>query len=128
MNYNGAGNILLFHFYGLTLIYLTGPLSQVVQLKCDIYIYIYIYIYIKRCVRGRDRHIPFFFLLGVLHISGRTESWEKGKSSLIPHCRTVTHPESSLENISGKIQRMASHGINPGNHFVFFPIKCMLKC
>ena len=28
-------------FYGLTLIYLTGPLSQVVQLKCDIYIYIY---------------------------------------------------------------------------------------
>ena len=26
-------------FYGLTLIYLTDPLSQVVQLKCDIYIY-----------------------------------------------------------------------------------------
>ena len=46
VNHNGAGNILLFHFYGLTLIYLTGPLSQVVQLKCDIYIYIYIYIYI----------------------------------------------------------------------------------
>ena len=40
VNHNGAGNILLFHFYGLTLIYLTGPLSQVVQLKCDIYIYI----------------------------------------------------------------------------------------
>ena len=78
VNHNGAGNILLFHFYGLTLIYLTGPLSQVVQLKCDIYIYI------KICVRGRDRHIPFFFLLGVLHISVWTESWEKREELIDP--------------------------------------------
>ena len=40
-------------FYGLTLIHLIDPLSQVVQLKCvmfNIYIYIYIYIYKEMCV------------------------------------------------------------------------------
>ena len=113
-----------FIFYGLTLIYLTVPLSQVVQLKCDIYIYIYI----KRCVRGRDRYIPFFFLFGSTpHFRFGPNLGRKGKSSLIPHSRTVTHPESSLENISGKIERMASHGINPGNHFVFFVLNACLN-
>ena len=86
-------------FYGLTLIYLTGPLSQVVQLKCDIYIYIYK----EMCEREIVIYPIFLLFLGVLHIfvldriSGR-----KGKSSLIPHSRTVTHPESSLENINGE--------------------------
>ena len=63
MNHNGAENILLLHFYGLTLIYLTGPLSQVVQLKCDIYIYIYIYIYKEMCERERDIY-PIFLPFG----------------------------------------------------------------
>ena len=64
-------------FYGLTLIYLTGPLSQVVQLKCDIYIYI------KRCVSVSERHIPFFFLLGVLHISVLDRIFGRQREELI---------------------------------------------
>ncbi|RVX01543.1 Pleiotropic drug resistance protein 3 [Vitis vinifera] len=34
----------------------------------------------------------------------------QGKSSLIPHSRTITHPESSLLDIRG--EEMASHGMN----------------
>ena len=42
-------------FYVLTLIHLTGPLSQVVQIMCvmcDMYEYIYLYICIYKC-KGR---------------------------------------------------------------------------
>ena len=53
-------------FYGLILIYLTGPLSQVVQVKCDIYIYIYIY---KEMCEREIVIYPIFLLFGsTLHI------------------------------------------------------------
>ena len=41
----------------------------------------------------------------------------QGKSSLIPHSRTITHPESSLLDIRG--EEMASHGMNQGNRMNF---------
>ena len=46
-------------FYGLTLIYLTGPLSQVIQIMCVMwYIWIYLFVYIHKCKMG-------FFILGL---------------------------------------------------------------
>ena len=59
MVHNGTGHILLldFFFYGLTLIHLIDPLSQVVQIKCIVCnIYIYIYIYRER-ERERERDV-----------------------------------------------------------------------
>ena len=76
---------LLLDFYGLTLIHLTDPLSQVVQIMyviCNIYIYIYIYWKVS----------PFFFLEGTYctHAHTWTEFLgRKGKSSLNPNSRTI---------------------------------------
>ena len=74
-----------FIFYGLTLIYLTGPLSQVVQLKCDIYIYIYIYIKKEMCEREIVIYITFFFFFGrTPHFRLGPNQWEKREELIDP--------------------------------------------
>ena len=70
-------DILLLDFYGLTLIHLIGPLSQVVQIMCvmcNIYMNLFTYIYIER-----ERYVHLeglsFLLLGehALHTHTWTE-------------------------------------------------------
>ena len=69
-------------FYGLTLIYLTGPLSQVVQLKCDIYIYIYIY---KEMCEGEIETYPIFLPFGSTpHFCFGPNFWEKREELIDP--------------------------------------------
>ena len=67
-------------FYGLTLIYLTGPLSQVVQLKCDIYIYIY-----KEMCEGEIDIYPIFLPFGSTpHFCFGPKLWEKREELIDP--------------------------------------------
>ena len=100
-------------FYGLTLIHLTSPLSQVVQLKCVmcniycIYVFICIYIYREREVFaffGRASFLLFESSPGkhthTLHFG--LNFGRQGKSSLIAHSRTITHPKSRLLDIKGE--------------------------
>ena len=79
-------------FYGLTLIYLTGPLSQVVQLKCDIYIYIY-----KEMCEGEIEIYPIFLLLWEYStFSSWTESWEKMEELIDPSFSDCHAPGEQL--------------------------------
>ena len=100
-------------FYGLTLIHLTGPLSQVVQLKC-VMCNIYIYIYRGVCAFGGG---PLSLLFSLKNTPGHTRThptldWIlgiKGKSSLIVHPRSITHPESRLLDIKGSRNGFPKH-------------------
>ena len=100
-------------FYGLTLIHLTGPLSQVVvQIMCVIYIYIY-----KRIKR-------LFWLACSLLLPPLAEREHvglnlgvEGKSSLTRNSRTIKHWRSFLN--TRKEEEMAFHGINQGERFRF---------
>ena len=70
--YNGAEHIIAWFFYGLTLIHLTDPLRQVIQIVCvicgiyELLIYIYIHI------REKDRaFVMFYYVLFFL------EGWKE---------------------------------------------------
>ena len=124
-------------FYGLTLIHLTGPLSQVVQLKCvmcNIYIYIYIYVFIciyiyrERCLHFLREH-PFFFLRALPQTHSHTPLWTefwglKGRahwSFILGASRT-----RKADYWTSKVAEMASQSTNQGNG-LNFAVKCMLN-
>ena len=98
-------------FYGLTLIHLTDPLSQVVvQIMCVIYIY-------KRIKRGFSGWLdPCSFLLWLkesMHSHFGLNLGVEGKSSLTRNSRTIKHWRSFLN--TRKEQEMVFHGINQGD-------------
>ena len=115
-------------FYGLTLIHLTGPLSQVVQLKC---VMCNIYIYIER-----ERDV-FAFLVSILsslfeelsrqthsHTPLWTEFWEK-REELINRSFSDHHaPEKQIIGYQRRAE-MTSQSTNQGNG-LNFAVKCML--
>ena len=97
-------NTLLLDFYGLTLIHLTSPLSQVVQ---TVYVWYVIYIYIYKGKRQGGYPILFLFFFGTekrLHerTLQSTFFWVlKGKSQLNPGFLSFTnwtHPWTSKEH------------------------------
>ena len=124
-------------FYGLTLIHLTGPLSQVVvQIMCDIYIwiyifiyiYIYIYIYIKEKEGLTCWSAPCSFLIWLkksAHSRFGLNLGVEGKNSLTRNSRTIKHWRSFLN--TRKKQEMAFHGINQGERFRFLPFNACLN-
>ena len=121
-------------FYGLTLIHLIGPLSQVVvQIMCVIYIYEYIYLFIyihKRKGRALSVRLaaPCSFLLWLkesTHSRFGLNPGVEGKSSLTRNSRTIKHWRSFLN--TRKEQEMAFHGINQGERFRFLPFNACLN-
>ena len=123
---------LLFDFYGLTLIHLTGPLSQVVvQIMCVIYIWIYLYIYIYRerdvCIFLESIFSSFWELSRQTqsHAPLWTEFWGlKGRahwSFILGASRT-----RKADYWTSKVAEMASQSTNQGNG-LNFDEKCMLN-
>ena len=105
-------------FYGFTLIYLTGPLSQVVQIMCvmrDIYIYkcIKIALSLARSISFSSSSLAGEAMHNTL---GLNFGCRKGKSSLNPDSHTITDWASSWRQWRTK---MAFHDINQGEHFVY---------
>ena len=116
--------------YGLTLIHLTGPLSQVVQLKCVMCnIYIFVYIYIEMCLH---------FLVSILSslwralqantLTHSTLDWilgDKGRA----HWSLVLGPSRTrkADYWISKGAEMTSQSTNQGNG-LNFAIKWMLNC
>ena len=116
-------------FYGLTLIHLTDPLSQVVQLKCVI-CNIYIYIYIEVCGLLEEYYSLFSSLWRTLpathaHTPLWTEFWGlKGRahwSFILGASRT-----RKADYWTSKVVEMASQSTNQGNG-LNFAVKCMLN-
>ena len=93
----GLGTYCCLIFYRLTLIHLTDPLSQVVQIMCvmrDIYIY--------KCIKialSLARSISFSSSSlagkGMQNTLGLNLGYRKGKSSLNPDSHTITDRASS---------------------------------
>ena len=119
-------------FYGLTLIHLTGPLSQVIQIKCVmciyiyiyefIYIYIYIYIYVCVCLCAFWNASSFLLLESTLgkHTHTCTLDWILGGKERA-HWSLVLGPSRTWKAaywISAG-EEMASHGMNQGNRMNF---------
>ena len=110
MVHNGVGHILLFDFYELTLIHLTGPLSQVVQIMCNVW-YIYIYISAKEG----------FFSWGLKRACTLESTYRLnlGCRKRRAHWTQIFIP-SWTKHILGHqwSTKTAFHGINQGKHFI----------
>ena len=105
-------------FYVFTLIHLTDPLSQVIQIMCVMHD-IYIYISEKRDSSfSCSISLSFSFLAGegTHNTLGLNFGCRKGKSSLNPDSHTITNWALSWRQWN---EKMAFHEINQGERFVY---------